>query len=38
MHESRLVGEFDREEVTQEKIMYAATGNAALGVNMTEEE
>jgi inositol transport system ATP-binding protein len=38
MHESKLVGEFSREEVTQEKIMHAAIGNAALGVNMMEEE
>jgi inositol transport system ATP-binding protein len=37
MHEGKLVGEFDRAEVTQEKIMHAATGNAAVGVNTIEE-
>jgi inositol transport system ATP-binding protein len=29
MHEGRLTGEFSRDEVTQEKIMHAATGTAA---------
>jgi len=29
MHEGRLTGEFTRDEVTQEKIMHAATGNVA---------
>jgi inositol transport system ATP-binding protein len=29
MHEGRLTGEFSRDEVTQEKIMTAATGGAA---------
>jgi inositol transport system ATP-binding protein len=29
MHEGRITGEFTREEVTQEKIMTAATGGAA---------
>jgi inositol transport system ATP-binding protein len=29
MHEGRLTGEFSRDEVTQEKIMQAATGSAA---------
>jgi inositol transport system ATP-binding protein len=37
MHEGKLVGEFDRAEVTQEKIMHAATGNAAVGLNTIEE-
>jgi inositol transport system ATP-binding protein len=38
MHEGKLVGEFSREEVTQEKIMHAAIGNADLGVNIMEEK
>jgi ABC-type sugar transport system ATPase subunit len=29
MHEGRITGEFSRAEATQEKIMNAATGNAA---------
>ncbi|MCI0521947.1 MAG: sugar ABC transporter ATP-binding protein [Chloroflexi bacterium] len=30
MHEGRLAGEFSRAEASQEKIMHAATGNAAV--------
>ena len=29
MHEGRITGEFTRAEMTQEKIMQAATGSAA---------
>jgi inositol transport system ATP-binding protein len=38
MHESRLVGEFDRKDLTQEKIMHAATGNLSLEGIMGEEK
>ena len=33
MHEGRLTGEFTRDEVTQEKIMHAATGIVAGGLS-----
>jgi inositol transport system ATP-binding protein len=38
MHEGKLVGEFDRADLTQEKIMHAATGNVTLGAIPQEEK
>ena len=32
MHEGRISGEFDRNDADQERIMFAATGQVAVGV------